>query len=140
MKSLKLITSILLVAFVLNSCSKEKKIENRLTKNSGKWEIKIYTYNGYLDDNLENSYSINDVGAFTFNDDGSYNQTLSFNGSTISIMGKWSNSASEIILTDSEGIVEIYDISEDSKSKMTLTTIENPGPDRNVHKFDIERK
>ncbi len=133
---------VLLVTFVSASCSKEKKIERRLTRKTGKWNIEHYETQFYENGVLVESSSYHDIGYFTFDDDGTVIQTYTQGGTTYTYAGTWSNTENTITFIE-DGDAAVWSIKEDSKKEMTIQLIDqysNGGTDyRDEYTIELER-
>ena len=120
MKSFFSPLSIFVILFiVLSGCSKDKRIENRLSSGSGKWNIELYTESSYTNNTLDYSDSYANAGNMVFDDNGTLIWTFILDGFTDVYGGSWSNSKDDItIIVDGEGLV--FKIKEYSRKEIEL--------------------
>lgn len=98
----KIIVAVFAAVIFLSSCNKDKKIENRLTKNGGKWKITSVSYNQV--DQTSSGQSIKsgtaeNPGSFTFEDSGKGSFSYVIEGNTRTGEFSWSVSDEEVSLT-----------------------------------------
>jgi hypothetical protein len=115
MKSVaKILLLLIVVANGLASCSKEQRMENKLVKGSGVWNIRNAIYNGGPDNP--------DAGTFEFHKDKTIIKTINLWSTTAVDTGTWSNSEDKIHVTWSDGKKIAFDIKKEfKKNEMTLT-------------------
>ena len=138
----QLSTMILLTAFVSASCSKETKIERRLTRKTGKWNIEHYETKFYENGMLTENENYHNIGYFTFDDDGTVIQTYTDGGDTYTYAGTWSNTDDKITFIE-DGDAAVWSIKEDSKREMTLELVDQYSSGgtnyRDVYTIELER-
>lgn len=136
MKSvLKLTAFVLLTAMVSSACSKERRIERRLSRKTGKWNIEKYEAKYYEDGYLTGEEAYSNAGYFTFDEDGTVVQVLTINGDSYTSAGTWSNSKDEITFME-DGYATVWKITEDSRKEMTLE-LEDSYSDGSTHYHDV---
>lgn len=139
---LKLTGMVLLTAFVLASCSKEKRIERRLASRSGKWNIVKEDSQSYVNGVLEYSSSDANTGYITFDKDGSLVYTITDNGATESYAGTWSNTEDNLSLVV-DGESAVFEIEEDDRKSMSLkmetTSTFNGDTYKDVYTMELEK-
>lgn len=115
MKSVaKILLLLIVIATGLVSCSKEQRMENKLVKGSGVWNIRNAIYNGGPDNP--------DAGSFEFHKDKTVIKTINLWSTTTVDTGTWSNSTDKINVTWSNGKKIAFDVKkENKKNEMTLT-------------------
>ena len=113
MKSIAKILLLLIIANGLASCSKKQRMENKLVKGSGVWNIRNAIYNGGQD-NL-------DAGSFEFHKDKTIIKTINLSTTKVDT-GIWSNNENQIHVTWSDGKKTTFDVKKEVKRNlMTLT-------------------
>ena len=115
MKSVaKILLLLIVVANGLASCSKEQRMENKLIKGSGVWNIRNAIYNGGPDNP--------DAGSFEFHKDKTIIKTINLWSTTTVDTGTWGNSEDKINVTWSDGKKITFDVKKEvKKNEMTLT-------------------
>ncbi len=110
MKSvIKLLFLFVVFTSVLTACSKAQRIENKLVRGSGKWNIRKL-----------NTIHL-DAGSFEFNKDKTIVKILNLWPKTTTQTGTWINDEDKITVTWSDGKTTIFYITRDpKKDKMTL--------------------
>lgn len=124
MKNVLRFTGFVLVAGLLTvSCSKEKRIERKLTRKSGKWNIEKYENEFYENGIMQEQYVMTNAGNFVFDDDGTVTETYIESGSTYTYAGTWSNTEDKLtIIEDGDAIV--WTIKEFDKHEMELEYVD----------------
>lgn len=118
------VVSVLLIG--LASCSKEKRVENQLTKKDGKWEIRSVEYRYYLNGSVQQSATYPATGTMEFKKKGSFilNAVVG-TGLYLTSSGTWTNTENQITLL-SDGQPSILEIKDGpKKGKMTLVETES---------------
>ena len=129
MKNTHYTIALLLLVFLLFSCSKEQQISRRLVKKEGIWNITEVAYS-YFENNLFVSDQVySNLGTMEFKENGRGITTFIIPGQPNDIYPfSWTNSASQLIITyDGQpltGKVEIMKILYQSKSEMRLEQTE----------------
>lgn len=118
MKSvIKLLFLFVVFTSVLTACSKEQKIENKLVRGSGKWNIR--KLNKSSNSNYIGEYL--DAGSFEFHKDRTIVKILNLWPKTTTETGAWINDEDKITVTWSDGKTTVFYITRDpKKDKMTL--------------------
>lgn len=139
MKS-KFIYALLIVFIGLSSCSKDKRIERRLARKDGKWNITSMTYQYYIGNTLMDSEAYTNAGSFVFNDNGSVIYNYSYDGDSGSEGGTWTNTEDDVTMIF-DGEVVVMKIDDESKKKMTLNwTEEYPSTgEKETYIYNLER-
>lgn len=139
MKS-KLIFTLFIVFVGLSACSKDKRIERRLEKKDGKWNIKSMSYQYFNNNSLEDSFMFTNAGSFVFDDNGSVIYNYDYDGDSGSQSGTWSNTEDEVIMI-LDGEVLTMKIEEESRKEMTLNWTEEYSAtnEKETYIFKLER-
>lgn len=102
-------------------CSKEKKVENKLSRKDGRWSIdklNIKTYeDGYY---YYDSHGYTNCGTFVFDDNGSVTITTNLDGNTEVQTGSWLNDERNITITI-DGTSQKYFIKEINRKELNVT-------------------
>lgn len=118
MKSvIKLLFLFVVFTPVLTACSKEQKIENKLVRGSGKWNIRK------LNKSSTSNYTVEhlDAGSFEFHKDKTIIKTINLSTTKVDT-GIWSNNENQIHVTWSDGKKTTFDVKKEVKRNlMTLT-------------------
>lgn len=141
MKRTYILTVLMGLLFIVASCAKDKRIERRLTKKDGKWNIKTMTYQYYADGVQEDSFNFNNAGSFVFDDKGSVIYNYSYDGDSGSQGGTWTNTEDEITMIF-DGEVLKMKIEDDSKKEMKLVWTETypETAESETYTFELERE
>jgi len=120
MRTIKVLLPVLMILFVVASCSKEKRIERHLHKGDGKWNITEERSESYVNGTLDEVEVYPNAGSMTFDKKGSIIYTQTYEpGQEDSYGGTWTNTKDEItLIVDSE--VLIFKIKEESRKEMVL--------------------
>lgn len=120
-KIAKLLLLFAVFTFGLTACSKEKKMEHKLERGSGKWNIKK------LNDKVTTSWELHggdhlDVGSFEFKKDKTIVKTFGFSQEKTVTTGTWVNDENKITVIWSDGKTNTLFITkkDSKKGKMTL--------------------
>lgn len=142
---MKNVTKLLLVLTVFavgfSSCSKEKRIEKHLYSKSGKWNNTLYEYKYYLDGTLEDATTYTNAGFIEFKENGTYVWTFAVNGNTDVSPGTWTNTDTQLSLTEG-GSTTVWQILEESKKtlKIEYTEINTEfGDEKEVYTLTFEK-
>ncbi len=128
------ITSLVFLFIVLHGCSKDKRIENRLSSKTGKWNIELFTESSYTNNTLDYSDSYANAGNMVFDDNGTLIWTFILDGFTDVYGGSWSNSKDDItIIVDGEGLV--FKIKEYSRNEIELESTDQYTYDGITYKY-----
>ncbi len=118
MKSvIKLLFLFVVFTPVLTACSKEQKIENKLVRGSGKWNIRK------LNKSSTSNYTVEhlDAGSFEFHKDRTIIKTLNLWPETTVESGTWINDEDRVAVTWSDGRTTVLYITKGpKKNKVTL--------------------
>ena len=121
MKRSGLLLLVLVIPALMNSCSKDRRLERRLHSKEGKWNIESLFQGNYESGELINSVSQDEAGFIVFEKNGSVMINLPVNNQYAAIGGTWSNTSDKVMIaTAGQGL--IFEVSEESKNKMTLTS------------------
>lgn len=119
---ISVVVSILLIG--LASCSKEKRVENQLTKKDGKWDVKSVEYRYYLAGSVQESATYPATGSMQFKKNGSFFMNIVIGaGFSLTSSGTWTNTEDQINLL-ANGQASIIEIKEGPK-KDKLVLVEN---------------
>lgn len=122
---MKVFTKILFVVSVLliglASCSKEKRVENQLTKKGGKWDVRSVEYRYYMGGSVQESATYPATGTMEFRKKGTYFLSIVIGGGvSLSSSGTWTNTENQINLL-SNGQPSVLEIKDGpKKGKMVL--------------------
>ncbi len=122
MKKIIPIVMTLLLAFVLSSCSKEKRVAKTLYRKDGLWTIETYkvtTTEDGVNQGTIDLMALGLTGTMDFAEGGALAFTFSFLGQTETEIGIWSNTSDKITIT-TDGETLVYDIIERSKKELEL--------------------
>jgi hypothetical protein len=118
-KAIKITSLFLILVLITAACSKEKRIERRLPRKSGKWNIESYNETDYENGSQVYSETYSNVGNFVFDDDGTVVETYIDGGQTYVYSGSWSNTEDKLTIVE-DGDAIVYDIEDFSRKEMTL--------------------
>jgi hypothetical protein len=119
---ISVVVSVLLIG--LASCSKEKRVENQLTKKDGKWDVNSVEYRYYLGGSVQESATYPATGSMQFKKNGSFFMNIVIGaGFSLTSSGTWTNTEDQINLL-SNGQASIIEIKEGPK-KDKLVLVEN---------------
>jgi len=139
---LKLTTIVALTALVSFSCTKEKRIERRLSSRTGKWTIEMYKEQEYINGTLNDENTLVNYGTFVFDEDGNIIMTFTQDGDTYTSAGQWSNTKEEVTIIE-DGYAYVLKIKESSRKEMTLENVEeySDGSDnyKDVLTFELKK-
>jgi hypothetical protein len=116
---MKALLIILLAGFMLSACSKDRRLERRLYKKEGKWNIASISANTYVNGNLDESESISDAGYFLFEKNGTFVFHQEYAGDEYSSGGTWANTEEDLFL-NVEGSTLRLEIENESAKEMDL--------------------
>ncbi len=122
----------LLTLSILASCSKEKRIENHLSRKDGIWYINKATELDYKDGNQTDMYVGMNLGFFQFQESGT--GTITSNGYIESF--NWSNTKDQLLL-ESDGTTIYFKIVEESRKFMTLNYVETETVGASIYTYDL---
>jgi len=129
----------LMTLSVLASCSKEKTIENHLSRKDGIWYINKLTELDFKDGNQTDMYVGMNWGFFQFQESGT--GTITSNGNIESF--NWSNTKDQLLL-ESDGTTINFTIVEESRKFITLNYVETETIGSSVYTrdytYELEKK
>lgn len=137
----KLLLLLSVFAIGFSSCSKEKRIEKHLYSKSGKWNNTLYEYKYYQDGTLEGTTNYSNAGFIEFKENGTYVWTFAVNGNTDVSPGTWTNTDTQLSLTEG-GSTTVWQILEESKKtlKIEYTEINTEfGDEKEVYTLTFEK-
>lgn len=111
----KLVLSFAIVTMGLAACTKEKQIENRLEKGSGKWNIRTLNYTQRSSTGGVSQKDYLDAGSFEFNKNGTIVKILDYDQTKTTMTGNWSNDENVIHATWSDGSATVFTITKNPK-------------------------
>lgn len=126
MRKIKFLALCFLIVNVslLNSCSKENKINKNLWKNGGEWNIETFVSKQTSSNPVYNfNETFSNVGTFKFNENGSGNVSVTTDGDTQSESFSYVNTEDKLSLTiDNEQRIFEMDW---EKNLLTITIVES---------------
>ncbi len=138
-KILTLTLSIAMMAILFTSCSKEKKLANRLegTWNIDKYDISFTPSGG----GVATPLSFTNVGTFSFKDDKTGSYSIVILGSTDNGTYTWSNTATTVTMTENGQTPITYTATTNEKTKQVWTAnyIDKDG-DQNSETISLTKK
>jgi len=129
---IRIILFSLLTFSVLTSCSKEKRIENHLSRKDGIWYVNKLTEVDYKDGNQTDMYVLMNWGFFQFQKSGT--GTITSNGYIESF--NWSNTKDQLLL-ESDGTTINFKIVEESRKFVTLNYVETDTIGSSIYTYDL---
>lgn len=115
---LLLLTALLLTA---SSCSKEKRVEHRLSSKGGKWTITKHTESLGIGFGSFASYGgVSNAGSMQFGKEGDFTWTQTYDGNTEVLTGTWTNNESDVNLVIN-GEKLVFRIEDGTRKEMRLT-------------------
>ncbi|MNE62467.1 hypothetical protein D3C87_285160 [compost metagenome] len=130
------------LSLVLASCSKEKKLEQQLTRKDGKWNAKSVNYKYYVGSSVEEAGNYPATGAIEFKKGGSFFLNISFGaGAYLTSSGTWTNTKDQItIVADGQASV-LKVISGPKKGKLVLeeTYADPASNEKETFTYNLER-
>ncbi len=137
-KILTLTLSIAMMAILFTSCSKEKKLANRLegTWNIDKLEGTITPAGG----GAGTPVSFTQVGTFTFKDDGTGSNSIVLFGQTENGTFNWTNTATTVTITQSGQTPTVLTVTTNEKTKQVWTATETDATTTSTFTYTLSKK
>ncbi|MEX0968792.1 MAG: hypothetical protein WD077_16295 [Bacteroidia bacterium] len=119
MKTLKLICFVVVAGVAFTACSKEKRLEKRLTKKEGVWNITSLEYKYFADGALYEDRTFSNVGSFEFEETSGTMRLDSalFGDSAMSIPFTWDNTEDMVTVYTADFDTLAFTVETDEKKE-----------------------